>query len=76
MMQNFCGYNHHTSRLQTANVENSLKKFKAFCGCISPLKHRKKHDSQEGYFVNDQGAVAQLKIFEIFLQMKCLLGWF
>ena len=33
---------------------------------LRPLMHRKKHDLQEEYFVNDQGAVAYSNIFNIF----------
>ena len=39
------------------------------------LKYRKKHDSQEEYFVNDQGVVAYQKIFNTFFanEMSSLL---
>ena len=40
------------------------------------IETQKKHDSQEEYFVNDQGVVVYLKIFRILLQMRCLFSWF
>ena len=41
-----------------------------------PFKHRKKHDSQEAYFVNGQALAVYLKMFKIFLSKIRILNAF